>query len=171
MDVHSSVLCPTDFSDPARAGLDMAVVVAERIGAEILLVHVVSSVPVAAIPRLSPAMDVEGYQKELAKSAKQGLKELVRDNVPGTIETRSIVSTGNPAGEICRIAGEENVSMIVMATHGQSGWKRLLVGSVAEKVVRCSPCPVLTVPQPDPSRGDDTTLVRDWGLQTRSSEL
>ncbi len=64
------------------------------------------------------------------------------------MRTRDLVTTGEPAPEILRIAAEEHVDLIVIASHGLTGWRRLVFGSVAEKVVRQAPCPVLTIAAP-----------------------
>jgi len=65
---------------------------------------------------------------------------------------RQIVVLGGAADEIIRISGEEKVDLIVIATHGQTGWRHMVFGSVAEKVVRLAPCPVLTVRAPHKGR-------------------
>jgi hypothetical protein len=77
---------------------------------------------------------------------------------------------GAAAEGICRVAGNENVSMIVMATHGRTDAKGAVSGSTTERVVRCACCPVLAVPAPDPCRGDSTTFVRSWGKETEGSK-
>jgi universal stress protein A len=153
------------------AGLDAAVAMAERIGAEILLFHAVPPLPLPARSEAPQTFDIEGYQRELLKSAKRELREMASRNIPASLTMRSVVVSGAAAEEICRVAEDENVSMIVMATHGRTDAKAAVSGSTTEKVVRCACCPVLAVPFPDPSRGDSTTFVRDWGDQTKGSEL
>jgi len=142
------ILCPVDFSEPAHVGLAAAVELAARFSAELLVVHVVPPVPVAAIPQAAPAFDVGVYQNELADSAEEGVEKMVADEIPDGIRARSVVIKGEPAHEIVRVAGEQQADLIVMSTHGESGWRRFVFGSVAEKVVRLAPCPVLTVPEP-----------------------
>jgi nucleotide-binding universal stress UspA family protein len=142
------ILCPVDFSEPAHAGLETAVELAARFSAELLLIHVVPPVPLAVVPEPAPAFDVVTYQKELTKSAEEGIEKMIGDHVPREIRSRSLVKQGEPADEIARVADEERVDLIVMATHGESGWRRFVFGSVAEKVVRIAHCPVLTVPEP-----------------------
>lgn len=142
------ILCPVDFSEPSHVGLETAVEMADRFSAELLIVHVVRPVPLAAVPQPTPAFDVVTYQNELAKSAKEGMEKLVREHVPDGIRARTLVARGDPAQEIARTADEEKADLAVMATHGESGWQRFVFGSVTEKTVRVSPCPVLTVPEP-----------------------
>jgi nucleotide-binding universal stress UspA family protein len=171
MKAHSTILCPVDFSDAGMAGLDAAVAMAERIDAEILLLHAVPPLPLPVPSRGPATFDVEGYSRELLESAKRELRDLAGSSIPESLSVRSVVVTGAAAEEICRVADNENVSMIVMATHGQADARAAVSGSTTEKVVRCACCPVLAVPIPDPSRGDSTTFVRDWGDRTKGSEL
>jgi universal stress protein A len=171
MNVHTTILCPIDFSEPSTIGLDVAVLMAERIDAEILLVHVIPPVPVAALPQASPAFDIGAYEKELTKSAKSRLKELAEKNIQSDIKVRSVVVTGDPAQEIDHIGANEDVSMIVMASHGESGWRRLVFGSVTEKVIRSACCLVLIVPEPDEDDSSWVTFVRRAGKKTEGSEL
>jgi nucleotide-binding universal stress UspA family protein len=72
--------------------------------------------------------------------------------LPEALKMRKLVLTGNPGDEIARTAEEEGVDLIVIATHGLTGWRRFISGSVAEKVVRLSSCPVLTIPAPPPEK-------------------
>jgi nucleotide-binding universal stress UspA family protein len=143
------VLCPVDFSEPSHVGLRTAVELAARFSAELLVVHVVPPVPIAVVPVAAPAFDVANYQSELTKSAEEGVKSMIKDHVPTGIHTRSMVLSGEPSREIAAIADTERADIIVMATHGESGWRRFMFGSVAEKVVRVARCPVLTVPEPE----------------------
>lgn len=145
------ILCPTDFSDPSQEGVKMASELASEMMAEIYLVHVLEPIPPAPAPAFSgaAAFDVTGYEKELEVAAKKHLLELVDRHISEGTKTHTIVARGNAAGEIVRIAKEEKVDLIVISTHGRTGWKRLLFGSVAEKVVRLASIPVLTVPQPE----------------------
>jgi nucleotide-binding universal stress UspA family protein len=144
------ILCPLDFSEPAHLGLETAVELASCFPAELLLVHVVPPVPMTAIPQAAPVFDVGVYQKELTRSAEEGIAAVIEKHVPKGVRARSIVADGDPAHEIARIAKDEGVDLIVMSTHGESGWRRFVFGSVAEKVVRIAHCPVMTVPEPRP---------------------
>jgi universal stress protein A len=172
MKSHTTILCPIDFSEASFAALEAAVTMAERIAAEVLLVHVVPPVPVPAAEGVPAPFVVTDYQNALEKSAKQALRELAQRDIPEHVTARSVVVTGtDPAGEILILAGKENVSMIIMATHGESGWERRTGGSVTMMVIRTACCPVLAVPAPDESRGDSTTFMRDWGEETPGSEL
>jgi universal stress protein A len=71
---------------------------------------------------------------------------LVANNLPEGIRSRSVIATGDAADEIVRVANDEAADLIVIATHGLTGWRHLVFGSVAEKVIRHADCPVLVVP-------------------------
>ena len=148
MPEYRRILCPVDFSEPSHVGLETAAELAVRFSAELVVVHVVPPVPVATVPQATPLFDVGTYEKELGRSAEEGMEKLLKDRAPDEIRSRYLVAFGEPAHEIVRVAGEEHADLIVMSTHGESGWRRVVFGSVAEKVVRMAECPVLTVPEP-----------------------
>ena len=90
------------------------------------------------------AFKVPEYEQMLHADAEERLNELIGEvTTPGT-NIRTIVGRGDAASEIVRIAEKENVDVIVIATHGMTGWRRVVFGSVAERVVRLAKCPVLT---------------------------
>jgi nucleotide-binding universal stress UspA family protein len=145
------ILCPTDVSNPAAAALKRAEEVARHFGAELLVAHVIPPVPGPHSyqdPPVASSFDVPLYQQELAIYAEKILKDLVSHQVSPEVRTRDLVTTGEAAPEILRIANQEQVDLIVIASHGLTGWRRLVFGSVAEKVVRQAPCPVLTIVAP-----------------------
>lgn len=133
----SKILFPTDFSHTGDAALEYAASMARDRGATLLIVHV-EEPPIAyaggefyyGLPNPTPA--------EL-----RGLLEDVKPSDPGVPVERRLVS-GHPATAVCRIAKDEDVECIVIGTHGRTGLTRLLMGSVAEEIVRHAPCPVLT---------------------------
>jgi nucleotide-binding universal stress UspA family protein len=145
------ILCPTDFSEPALTALKRAEELARHFAAELIVAHVIPPVPgplTMADPPVASSFDVPLYQQELAVYAENLLKELVSHQVSQEVRTRDLVTTGEPAPEILRIAQQERADLIVIASHGLTGWRRLVFGSVAEKVVRQAPCPVLTIVAP-----------------------
>jgi nucleotide-binding universal stress UspA family protein len=150
------IVCPTDFSEPALTALKGAAELARHFGAELIVVHVIPPVPgplVAADPPVATGFDVALYQQELAGYAEKMLKELVSHLVSPEVRTRDRVTTGEAAPEILRAAAQERADLIVIATHGLTGWRHLVFGSVAEKVVRQAPCPVLTITAPAAREG------------------
>ena len=138
------ILCPTDFSEPGCVGIKAAAEVASRFGAELILMHVVGAIPALDTPTGISSFDVAAYQRELTDSAENYLEER-KAEVPESVPTRTLVTHGEAGHEIVRVAKEEGVDLIVMATHGTTGWRHLIFGTVAEKVVRTAHCSVLTV--------------------------
>lgn len=142
------ILCPTDFSEAAFVALKRAEELARHFEAELIVAHVIPPLPGPHSfpdPQASLKFDVPLFQQELAIKAEQMLKDLVSRH---KAETRNLVTTGEAAPEILRIAQQEYVDLIVIASHGLTGWRRLVFGSVAEKVVRQATCPVLTIMAP-----------------------
>jgi len=146
------IICPTDFSEPAGLALKNAVELASHFGAELCVVHIVQEVP-RPTWRLQFAENREYYEAELAKYEKdlyggseRKLSEILTAASRPGLKSRAIVGLGsNAADEIIRIADEEKADLIMISTHGFTGWRRVVFGSVAEKVVRLATCPVLTV--------------------------
>jgi nucleotide-binding universal stress UspA family protein len=80
--------------------------------------------------------------------AKEALQEVVEKRISEKVRIRTKVVVGDPGDEIVRMAADENADITVIGTHGLTGWRRFIFGSVAEKVVRLAPCPVLTIQSP-----------------------
>ena len=142
------ILCPTDFSEPAFVALKRAEELARHFEAELIVAHVIPPLPGPHSfpdPQAPLNFDVPLFQQELAIKAEQMLKDLVSHH---KVETRNLVTTGEAAPEILRIAQQEHADLIVIASHGLTGWRRLGQGSVAEQVVRQATCPVLTIVAP-----------------------
>jgi nucleotide-binding universal stress UspA family protein len=136
-----TILCATDFSEPAHLAFRLASSVARDYRARLIALHVglpeVIFVAGVAVP------EVEGYQEELLQRL-NGLKA----EAPGIdIEPRLVISD-KPADEILRIARDSNCDLLVLGTHGRTGLGRMLMGSVAEHVVRKAECPIITVKVP-----------------------
>jgi nucleotide-binding universal stress UspA family protein len=143
-----NILCPTDFSEPAREGFKNAHLLAKYFGAKLLVIHVNPPIPVMPLGHGAVIFDVAEYGKEMKTYAETRLKAFIAEKDGVGDETRSIIYEGDAAGEIVRAAEEHDTDLIVMATHGHSGWKRLVTGSVTEKVVRTASRPVLTIHMP-----------------------
>lgn len=136
------VLCPTDFSKASYEALKAANELALHFSGELYLVHVVAPVPVVEAPT---SFNVPLYQQELTQSAERSLREVIEQRVAKELEVHPVVALGYAAEEIVRIAAEVSADVIVIATQGTTGWRRFIFGSVAERVVRLAPCPVLTI--------------------------
>jgi nucleotide-binding universal stress UspA family protein len=139
-----TILAPIDFSDFSNNALDVAADLASRLGAGLILVNVVP-----AIPDLPEGVSIfkEGeYDQSLHDAAAKRLSELAAGLSAKNIKVRTEIGTANEVGmEIVRIAEDEHADMIVIATHGLTGWRRIPFGSVAKKVVEEAECPVLVL--------------------------
>lgn len=133
------IVVPIDFSPSSRKSLQYAAATALEFGAEIWLVHAVQSYPLVAEIPVS-MMDIDS---ERTKSAEQSLEEWSK--TVGPVRAVCAVRVGDPAQQIMSFAKENHADLIVMATSGRTGLAHLVIGSVAEKVVRSAPCPVLIV--------------------------
>jgi universal stress protein A len=138
------ILSPLDFSDPSNEALNTSVDLASKFGSELLLVHVVPMLP--RLPSPAAIFNEAEFEQELHKDAVARLEELARKLTAKGVKTRFEVGIANDVGmEIIRLAEHNSVDLIVIATHGMTGWHRLAFGSVAEKVVRLAPGPVLVL--------------------------
>ena len=139
------ILCPTDFSEPSYAALKVADEMAVHFTAELLLVHVVTPIPVIPVHDDPSGFNLPMYEKEMEASAGKSLRQVAEERISKAIRCRTIVIQGDPAGRIVRIAEEETVDIIIIATHGLTGWRKFMFGSVTEKVIRMAGCPVLSI--------------------------
>lgn len=138
-----TLLCPVDFSQMSRAVLDYAVFMAQSHQAQLKLIHVVDQLHGFDSYKILHMTAIE-ITHEMERQARSQLKELVATlPIPATFDIRF----GRAADEIIIQAKDDEVELIVMGSHGRSGISHLLVGSVAESVVRHAPCPVLVVRQ------------------------
>jgi nucleotide-binding universal stress UspA family protein len=140
------ILVPVDFSEFGKHALRYGCEFARRFGADLHLLHVLEDaypmVPEAGM--LLPAQT--DYLAELRVSAQKAIEKLPEgDWANGIGEVIRHVETGTPFLEVIRYARAHDIDLIVIGTHGRSGLVHMLMGSVAEKIVRKSPCPVLTV--------------------------
>jgi len=147
------ILVTTDFSDTSLEALPIAVEMASHFDAELLLVHVLPmdaptpwDIPPYADFGLA-SLPLPEYEAQVRQEVERRLAMLAAKHVQG-VSVRSLVGRGDPAAEVHRIATAENADLIVLATHGWTGWRHLVFGSVAEKVLREAPCPVLSVRSP-----------------------
>jgi nucleotide-binding universal stress UspA family protein len=140
-----TIVHPTDFSEPSQAAWEVACALARDYNARLLIVHVYSPPPVYApdgiaipFPQEEPA-DLRARLAEMRPSDQR-------------IAYEHHLLEGDPAEKILELAQKEHADLIVMGTHGTTGLARLLVGSVAESVLRKAPCPVLTVRATAPAK-------------------
>ena len=145
-----TIVVAADFSPPSELALEYARTLAKRFGASLQLIHVLAEPYPLGVEGYVP--DVANLRKSLLHNAHQrlatSLAAMPDDGMTGE------VLVGNPARRIIEAAASKNADLIVMGTHGRGGVAHLLMGSVAERVVRTAPCPVLTVRETDASKAD-----------------
>jgi universal stress protein A len=144
--MFTRILVPTDFSEPSDAALDYARVIATTFGASLHVVHVVHT-PAAMISAEVYITDPQAFRAQLFDDAQRRLNHRVTASDRTRYAATTEVASGSIADSIIDCAKERGIDLIVMGTHGRSGVAHLLMGSVAEQVVRHAPCPVMTVHQ------------------------
>lgn len=134
------ILFSTDFSTQNDASLAQATALARDANATLIIVHVAEP-PVAYMGE---------FYYGFPEPDRSALKKMLESIVPTdpAVPCKHVLLTGDPAAEIVQLAKNEGADLIVLGTHGRTGLARMLMGSVAEQVVRRAPCPVLTVKQP-----------------------
>ena len=144
------ILCPTDFSDPSYESLKAAAELAGHFSADLHLVHVIPPIPLANVlsPEMTPSFDISLYQEEQKKGFEKALQEVIEQRVPQGLSVHPLVVLGHPVEEILRLVQDQKMDLIVIATRGRTGLPHFIFGSVAEKVVRLAPIPVLVVTAP-----------------------
>lgn len=147
MVTFNRILCPVDFSEASRHALDQAVVVGRFFESRLTVLHVFNQVflpvPGMAMPGYGPDMSMSAEDVRRMQQDAERLAEPVR---AAGLTADVVVEPGAPAPHILAKAKTIAADLIVMGTHGASGFERLMLGSVTEKVLRKAPCPVLTVP-------------------------
>jgi nucleotide-binding universal stress UspA family protein len=147
-----SILAPTDFSEHAAKALRYAAGLAERLGAALHLLHVLPDV-VAMAPDLvtgptdmviAPALPPEYYRATAAES-REALGRVLDPSWGAVPSVETAVRRGDPVEAIKDYAAGQGIDLIVIATHGRTGLGHVLLGSVAEQIIRRAPCPVLTI--------------------------
>jgi nucleotide-binding universal stress UspA family protein len=146
------ILCPTDFSEPSYEALQSAIELASYFHAELCVAHVMSPVPpVVPSPAYLPLQEAEAYSQELREDAEKRLRDIIKHRIPSELVAQSVVGLGDAATEIGLIAETEGVDVIIISTHGLTGWRHFVFGSVAEKIVRLAHRPVLVIPTSHPN--------------------
>jgi universal stress protein A len=137
-----NILVPVDFSDPSDQALRYAARFAQHFGSEMTLLHVVQRISVAPFPEVPPYL---AFVEEDFENAETALQTLAARQTLKSSAIHTVVRTGLAAHEIVEAARDLDSDLIVIATHGYTGWKHLCIGSTAERVVRTAPCPVFVV--------------------------
>ena len=145
------ILCPTDFSAPSARAFEHALALGAWYQAPVTVLHVLPE-PVVAAPALPYAFSPALLDGSLRAAVQADLSSLVGPATRAGLHAVGELRDGSPATETVRMAQELHADLIVMGTHGRTGFQRFVLGSVAETVLRRAPCPVLTVP---PRASDD----------------
>jgi nucleotide-binding universal stress UspA family protein len=146
----NKILCPTDFSANSERALDFALTIAKMSGAGLLLLHVVEPLSYPASSEyFDPVIDEVELAMQMGAAYQKQLEDQVMALKVNYERIRGKVVSGNTFLEIINAVREESIDLIIMGTHGRTGLAHVLIGSVAEKVVREAPCPVLTVKHPE----------------------
>jgi universal stress protein A len=133
------MLVPTDFSGPSNAALAYAVALAQAVGGHLYLLHVPGTIG----ENFEAAFPFGPFEA----APRHALEPIAAADVRTTLRPEFAVRIGRAADEIVRYAGDRDIDLVVMSTHGRGGVAHLLMGSVAEEVIRKAQCPVVVVPQ------------------------
>lgn len=142
------ILCPVDFSECSDHALKYATAFAQMYSSRLSLLHVVE-MPFLPAYSMAGIPDIYFPVDEVQKQCADKMNKLVEKLSDGDLDVHGDVQVGSPFLEIIKRAKEEESDLIVLGTHGRSGLKHMIIGSVAEKVVRKAPCPVLSVKHPE----------------------
>jgi nucleotide-binding universal stress UspA family protein len=140
-----SILVPVDFSSCSREGLQYAIGFANEFGAKLILLHV-RYLGYIYSSEGTALYDIPALQEAARKNAERQMRQLVRSVSFGGIKFETAFTDGSPALDICAFAKNHDVDLIITSTHGLTGFQHVLIGSIAEKVVRHATCSVLVVP-------------------------
>jgi nucleotide-binding universal stress UspA family protein len=138
------ILAPTDFSEYSKKAVVSALELARKFGAKLTILHVVELPPYPVEGYASPGVTAT-FLEDLERQATQDLAQLVPEAESSNVEVVRLVAVGSPYRKIIDTAEAEQVDLIVMATAGRTGFSHLVMGSIAERVVRTATCPVLTI--------------------------
>lgn len=143
------ILAPADFDVCSSPTVRYAAELAEKFGAELILLHIVQDLALAMPDAVMPTPVPAPVLTQLIEAAQTGLENLVKSENLGRLNPKLEVRVGSPAGEIVAAANDLKADLVCIGTHGRGGLAHFFLGSVAEKVVRQAPCPVLTI-RPSP---------------------
>lgn len=144
------VVATTDLSPESFSAVQYASHLAEGQGAKLSIIHVVHSVSLAYTD-FAPPIDMVNVEQAIEEAAKERLEHWVHRHIKRPAKVELVFEKGVVDEAICRYAEKSKASVIVIATHGRKGFGHLVLGSVAERVARNAPCPVLVIKPPKPA--------------------
>jgi nucleotide-binding universal stress UspA family protein len=145
----TTILVATDFSEPSAAALRYGRALAGHFKSILHVVHVVGTIPSAFNGPEAYVVSVPDLQQQAEDAARKELEALLIDNDELPPIRRVLITSNVPAAAIVDYAKQKHVGLIVAGTHGRGAVAHALIGSVAERIVRTAPCPVLTVRNPE----------------------
>ncbi|MGB9664484.1 MAG: universal stress protein [Ignavibacteria bacterium] len=154
--IYEKILVPTDLSPLSLVALEYANSIAETYDAKVYLVYVCEQVPSEKKQKKFP--EIREQFKEHKKNIREQLKKIAIEKLTLVEEVEIVVLQGNPYKELLKFVVENGIGLVIIASHGRTGLSHLLMGSVAEKIVRYMPVPVLTV---KPEEFSSSFLTRD----------
>jgi nucleotide-binding universal stress UspA family protein len=137
------ILCATDFSDFSNHTINYGVALAKEFGSRLIVCHVIDLSSVAIYGEFQ--LDPVGQQNRIIEEARDQLEALAGDQ---TLDWEPMITVGKPADEIVRAVEEKNIDLVISATRGRTGLKRLILGSVTERMMLTLPCPLLVLRSP-----------------------
>jgi nucleotide-binding universal stress UspA family protein len=140
-----TILAPVDFSNCSREGLRYAIGFANEFGAKVILLHGTYTGYVYSCEGTA-IYDIHALQRTARKTAERKMLELVRSVKFGAVKFETAFTDGSPVIDICAFAKDHDVDLIITSTHGFTGFTHVLIGSIAEQIVRHAPCSVLVIP-------------------------
>jgi nucleotide-binding universal stress UspA family protein len=138
-----TIVAPTDLSSESEAGLGAAAEIAKHFSATIHMVFVVTALPPIPGSTTAVGFHLPNVFEEMKEMVNPSMEDLVKKNFSPDLDVESKILIGDPAMEIVKLSDTVGADIIVMATHGQTGWRRFVSGSVTEKVIRHASIPVL----------------------------
>jgi nucleotide-binding universal stress UspA family protein len=137
------ILCPVDFSETSKRAFEYALALAGQLGAELEVIHVLQ-LPAYTLPEGGFELTPD-FETDLSNRLRRQLDEFTKQPAQPSVKVTSALYEGIPYVEITRAAKKHGADLIVIGTHGRTGFSHLLMGSVAERVVRTSEVPVLSI--------------------------
>lgn len=144
MSLPKHILVPTDFSKPAGAALDYAKTLAQALGASLHILCVMDD-PMPGFKMPDHVCSIPAIRRQLEAEAHEQLAKLLTPEERQTFRAELTAEWGNPFAKVLDFATKHDIDLIVMGTHGRGALEQVLIGSVAERVVRQATCPVLTI--------------------------
>ena len=136
------ILVPTDGSDYSMRAAQYGIGIAKMLSAQILVLYVIDKV---AIDQISKATEHDSVERELKEDGQRYVNYVLGLAEKEGVKSSSLLTKGSPYEQIVHLARELNIDLIVMGTYGRRGAERVLIGSVAERVIEYAPCPVLVI--------------------------